>query len=211
MADLPIPPLPTAYIQWQLHGHHIIETFNASTVVGFQQQRLRLPDIRVLPTVVESAHANSHRLLLLLLQTAGFVCPSKVAPRSATIHRAVTTTATTSRSPWIAAPARKNACLRRQQDRRSPGGARDRSNHVHSLGARRRDDFFDDDDDLYDDLDDGRSMAPQRRRPKVPLLPPTLSKVSYSVHRRYRGSPKRVGTEGFVDRAVRFAVLAILL
>lgn len=52
------------------------------------------------------------------------------------------------------------------------------------LGARRRDDFFDDDDDdddydLYDDPDDRFSAAPQKRkRPRVPLLPATLSKVS---------------------------------
>jgi len=137
--------------------------------------------------------AISHRLLLVLLQTAGFVYPSSVAPRSATIHRAVTTTTTSSGgSPWNAASTRKNACLQRQQPRRS-AGARDRSHIV--LGARRRDDFFDDDDDLYDDLDDGRSMAPQRRRPKVPLLPPTLSKVStQTVRRRCRGSLDRVGS-----------------
>lgn len=52
----------------------------------------------------------------------------------------------------------------------------------HVLGARRRDDFLDEYDDLYDDLDDRRSVAPQnKKRPKVPLLPATLSKVRFAV------------------------------
>lgn len=48
----------------------------------------------------------------------------------------------------------------------------------HVVGARRRDEFFDEYDDVYDDLDDRRPVSPQnRKRPKVPLLPATLSKV----------------------------------
>lgn len=104
-----------------------------------------------------------------LLQTAGFVWPSSVAPRSITAHRAAATTAVTTTT------RRKPSCLQRQQGRRA--GVCGGSNHA--LGARRRDDFFNDDDDLYDDLDDRFSPAPQtRKRPKVPLLPATLSKVS---------------------------------
>lgn len=111
-----------------------------------------------------------------LLQTAGFVCPSSVASRSVAAHRAVASATSNT-------PRRKPSCLQQQRQQEQQGwraGARGGSEHV--LGARRRDDFFDDDDDdLYDDLDldDRFSAAPQKRkRPKVPLLPATLSKVS---------------------------------
>ena len=111
-----------------------------------------------------------------LLQTAGFVCPRSVASRSVAAHRAVASATSNT-------PRRKPSCLQQQRQQEQQGwraGARGGSEHV--LGARRRDDFFDDDDDdLYDDLDldDRFSAAPQKRkRPKVPLLPATLSKVS---------------------------------
>eukprot|EP00903_Cladosiphon_okamuranus_P007682 g7446.t1 len=117
-----------------------------------------------------SALATGGAFLGLIVQTAGFVWPSSVAPRSITAHWAAATTAATP-------TRRKPSCLQRQQGRRA--GICGGSNHA--LRARRRDDFFDDgddDDDLYDDLYDRFSAAPQaRKRPNVPLLPATLSKA----------------------------------
>lgn len=109
-----------------------------------------------------------------LLQTAGFVCPSSVASRPITARRATTTTTITTTTTT----RKKRSCLQRQQQQQGRrAGVRGGSNHV--LSARRRDDFLDDDDDLYDDVDERFSAAPQiRKRPKVPLLPATLSKVS---------------------------------
>lgn len=108
------------------------------------------------------------------MQTAGFLCPNSIAPSSVTAHRA------TAPTPWNAAAIRrKNRSLQPQQQRQHRRRASAGGGAKHILGARRRDDFFDDydDEDLFDDLDDRRPVSPPRKRPKVPLLPATLSKV----------------------------------
>ncbi|CAM9503617.1 unnamed protein product [Ectocarpus sp. 13 AM-2016] len=112
-------------------------------------------------------------LALIVQQTAGFLCPTTINPLSSAAHRAVGS-GSTSASPI----RRQNGRVEREGRR---GGCVVGGGSKHVLGARRRDDFFydDDDDDLFDDeLDDRRAVAPQRRkRPKVPLLPATLSKA----------------------------------
>ncbi|CAM9904793.1 unnamed protein product, partial [Laminaria digitata] len=100
-------------------------------------------------------------------QTAGFVCPSGVAPLSTTAHRV----SGRSFSPWTTAVSVSGQGTRTARD-----GAK------HALSARRRgrpDDFLDEDYDPYfDDLDDGPSASQgKKKKSKIPLLPATLSKA----------------------------------
>ncbi|CAM9674956.1 unnamed protein product [Pylaiella littoralis] len=120
------------------------------------------------------ALAAGGTFLGLTVQTAGFVRPSSVTHRSLKANRAVTNIP--SRNAAVTRSQNDGFQRRQLQQQGRSTGAGGGLKHV--LGARRRDDFLDEYDDLYDDLDDRRSVAPQnKKRPKVPLLPATLSKA----------------------------------